>query len=168
MVDLDILSSTPCRSGSYDGRRMAPTNHFAGRSPAIRAHVRAKGPLRVLLHMLCACALLLVASVHQLPARSGAVPTTIDLSDYMLPDGTLPVLCLSPDEEGAPGAAHRHGCDVCRIAATPELLAPVDTPARPADYRIVTSPRLVETSAPRAPVISRQRSRGPPGFHTQA
>lgn len=147
---------------------MARSDPFAGRGPAAYDHVRAIGPLRVLLHMLCACALLLVASVHQVPARSSAAPATIDLTAYMLPDGTLPVLCLSPDEGDAPGGgAHRHGCDACRIAATSELLTPLGTLAPPVYYRIVSAPLPVGTSMSPAPVIAGLRSRGPPEFHTQ-
>lgn len=146
---------------------MAHHAHTRDRTPSRALHRRAWGRWETLLQLLCAVALLLVGSVHQLPARAASAPA-IDLSAYALPDGTLPVLCLSPADDGSSsGTPHSHGCEACRLAATPELLTPEHDLFRRADYALLTRPRLPE-AAPAQPVLRfRLAQRGPPasGIH---
>lgn len=147
---------------------MAHPAHIRDRAPLRAVPRRARGPLDTLLHLLCAVALLLVGSVHQLPAPAAPAPAGMDLSDYTLPDGSLPVLCLSPsDDESSPGVPHRHGCEACRLAATPDLLTPDGGVFVPTDYVLLTRPRLPE-AAPAQPVLRfRLAQRAPPasGIH---
>ncbi|WGD28834.1 hypothetical protein AncyloWKF20_13650 [Ancylobacter sp. WKF20] len=147
---------------------MAHLAHSRDRTPARASHRRARGSIHTLLHLLCAVALLLVGSVHQLPARAAGAPASIDLSEYALPDGTVPVLCLSPSDDGSSsGIPHGHGCDACRLAATPELLTPQHDLFQHADYTLLTRPRLPEAAPAQPVLLFRLAQRGPPasGFH---
>lgn len=48
-----------------------------------------------------------------------------DLAGYVLPDGTLPVLCLTGDNDSGSGQrAHQDACDFCRLASSVVLPAP--------------------------------------------
>jgi hypothetical protein len=92
----------------------------------------------LLLRLMVIVALALTAFAHR-AAPASAAPAT-DFLAYALPDGTLPVLCLTEavDEDGKGG--HHKGsaaCEFCRIAgsiaaAVPPALfgAPIDA-ARP-------------------------------------
>lgn len=142
---------------------MAHSAYIRDRAPLRALHRRARGTIHTLLHLLCAVALLLVGSFHQLPARAATAPTGIDLSDYALPDGTLPVLCLSPSDDGSSSdVLHDHGCEACRLAATPELLTPEHGMFQPADYALLTRPRLPEAAPAQPVLLFRLAQRGPP------
>lgn len=78
--------------------------------------------------ILCALALLFVGFAHQVPER---VSTGLDLSkfaEYILPDGTLPSLCITVKE----GDSQKHhksassNCEACRISASVLLPVPAD------------------------------------------
>lgn len=73
--------------------------------------------------MLCALALVFVAFAHQPVSAASAQP---DLSAYTLPDGTLPVLCLtdSGDTDHHKSAWHGNGCEACRLSASVILPVP--------------------------------------------
>lgn len=46
----------------------------------------------------------------------------IDLSAYVLPDGTVPVICIyGPADEDAPQAGGHRLCDACLLTAAPGL-----------------------------------------------
>ena len=47
-----------------------------------------------------------------------------DLAAYVLPDGTLPVLCLTDEKDGSGHETHQDGCDFCRLASSVVLPAP--------------------------------------------
>ncbi|MFK8250141.1 hypothetical protein [Ancylobacter terrae] len=103
-----------------------------------------------------------------MPTRAASVPANVDLSDYTLPDGTVPVLCLSPSDDGSSsGIPHGHGCEACRLAGTPELLTPQHDLFQPADYAVLTQPRLPEAAPAQSVLRFRLAQRGPPasGFH---
>lgn len=147
---------------------MAHPAHSRDRTPARASPRRARGAIPALVHLLCAVALLLVGSVHQLPARAAGASASIDLSEYVLPDGTVPVLCLSPSDDGSSsGAPHAHGCEACRLAATPELLTPEYGLFQPADYAVLRPPRLPEAAPAPSVLRFRRAQRGPPasGIH---
>lgn len=74
------------------------------------------------LRALCALALLFVSFAHQPPAFAAAAAEGFSAA-YMLPDGTLPDLCLSNDVHDPDGkAAVKTGCEACRLSAS--LLLP--------------------------------------------
>ncbi|MBB4576556.1 hypothetical protein [Rhizobium lentis] len=82
---------------------------------------------------LCAVALLFVGFAHQVPALSAdaGVP---NLTEYTLPDGTVPTLCVRiTDEAGKQHdtAAHFRGCEACRITASVLLPTPTDLVGSP-------------------------------------
>ncbi|WLD96041.1 hypothetical protein PX860_10730 [Agrobacterium leguminum] len=77
---------------------------------------------------LCALALLLVGFAHKPPVLANSQIPLREIAQYVLPDGTLPVLCL-PSEDGK--AKHDHhdigsGCEACRLTASVLLPAPAD------------------------------------------
>ena len=48
-----------------------------------------------------------------------------DLAGYVLPDGTLPVLCLTDNNGSGSGhKVHQDACDFCRLASSVALPAP--------------------------------------------
>ncbi|SOE17629.1 hypothetical protein SAMN05877838_2531 [Hoeflea halophila] len=77
------------------------------------------------MRLLCALSLLLVGFAHK-PVSASAAPSAyagVDIADYVLPDGTLPDLCLSGEEDG-----HHSGpdhCEACRIFGSADIPAPV-------------------------------------------
>ena len=79
-----------------------------------------------LVRMLCALSLLLVAFAHK-PLTSPAAASAYDgvnIAEFILPDGTLPDLCLSDEEDGHHSAFNH--CEACRIFASVDLPSPVD------------------------------------------
>jgi hypothetical protein len=83
------------------------------------------GTTQWLVRILCAVALLSVGFAHR-PAVSAAELTPIELAQYRLPDGTLPVLCVTertPDGKEH-SKAYMPGCEACRISAAILLPTP--------------------------------------------
>ncbi len=79
-----------------------------------------------LVRMLCALSLLLVAFAHK-PLTSPAAASAYDgvnIAEFVLPDGTLPDLCLSDEADGH-HSTYNH-CEACRILASADLPPPVD------------------------------------------
>lgn len=114
--------------------------------------------------IMCALAVLLVGFAHKPPVLDNSQIPLSEITQYVLPDGSLPVLCL-PSEDGK--AKHNHhdtgsGCEACRLAASVLLPTLADEPGLP----IL---REAERAAPiRTEAFSRQlfppnaSPRGPP------
>lgn len=75
--------------------------------------------------IICALALFMVGFAHkplgvsdQLAAYAG-----VDIAEYILPDGTLPDLCLNGEEHGG-HHAKSNDCEACRIASSVDLPLP--------------------------------------------
>lgn len=87
-----------------------------------------------------------------------------DLSAFALPDGTLPVLCLTP-KTGDPGApSHVHApCQACLLTSAPGL-PPILRNTIPAPLGCVGVRPLPVANSPRLPrlVIGSVGARGPP------
>jgi len=86
---------------------------------------RILGTTQWLVRILCAVALLLVGFAHR-PVVFAAELTPIELAQYRLPDGTLPVLCITertPDGKEH-SKAYMPGCEACRISAAAVLPTP--------------------------------------------
>lgn len=79
-----------------------------------------------MVRMLCALSLLLVAFAHKplISSAAASAYTGVDVAEFILPDGTLPDLCLSDEEDGHHSALNH--CEACRIIASADLPAPVD------------------------------------------
>ncbi|MGV8937339.1 MAG: hypothetical protein ACOH2J_09470 [Allorhizobium sp.] len=117
---------------------------------------------RVALRIMCAIALLALGFSHKMPVVAAA-PSEAQVAAYVLPDGTLPELCL-PDADGTHKTSKYQlgsGCDACRITASILLPAPADTVGAPLRTELaVVLPFRVEAfyrqlfppnAAPRAP-----------------
>jgi hypothetical protein len=76
--------------------------------------------------IVCALALLMVAFAHKPLGVSDrlAAYAGVDVAQYILPDGTLPDLCLSGGDHGG-HHAKSNDCEACRIASSADLPLPV-------------------------------------------
>ena len=76
-------------------------------------------------------ALLFVGFAHQ-PQVIQTSAGPIDVSQYVLPDGSLPIFCITDnsDDGSDHGKIHMvHGCEACQITATVVIPAPSDVPS---------------------------------------
>ncbi|MBB4576085.1 DUF2946 family protein [Rhizobium lentis] len=105
---------------------------------------RAKQIEQWALRILCAVALVFVGIAHQAPAAAAAAFDPAELAQYVLPDGTLPTLCVTVADEsgtdksgtGEHDKAHSHGCEACRIGAATLLPAPTDVAGAPIGFAV--------------------------------
>lgn len=79
-----------------------------------------------LVRMLCALSLLLVAFAHKPLALNDAASSyaNVELASFILPDGTLPDLCLTGEENDGRHHAANH-CEACRIVSSVDLPSPL-------------------------------------------
>ena len=114
---------------------------------------------RTLLGVLLAVALLMTAFAH----RPAAATPAFDAAAYMLPDGSLPVLCL-PSGGKSEGFDWSGVCEFCRLAASvllPEPTAEPHLPPAPPAAGFGRSPGAPLPSAARFPAAPPQ---GPPAL----
>lgn len=118
-----------------------------------------KGTFALFVRMLCVVALMAAGLVHG-PKSTTAAPA--DFASYTLPDGTLPVLCLTSDRGGGlPKAGHDERCAACIINAG-FLPVPADMVGWTMSLATHTlSPWHCETPPPPEPP-SNARPRAPP------
>jgi hypothetical protein len=129
--------------------------------PVKRSNNRGQWAVR----MLCVLAMLFLGFAHQPVAMAADAP--LDVSAYALPDGSLPILCVS-DDGGSQKDKDKHlfaqGCDACRISASVLLPQPADDVGRimrhastsmPAP-KVAMVPRRIfsPATAPRAPPLA--------------
>lgn len=116
------------------------------------------------LRVLCAVALVFVGFAHQVPTAAASDLGPAELVQYVLPDGTLPTLCVTitdKSDQGQHDKTHSHGCEACRISASTLLPAPTDVAGAPIPFAVtVELPIRAETfhrqlfppnTGPRAP-----------------
>lgn len=108
------------------------------------------------------CALVFVVSaLVQLPAGA-AMSAAPEMAAYVLPDGSLPDLCLTGhDDPDGKGGTKAHGCQSCCLAAPVVLPTPQAFHAKPSSVFLALSlsaaelllarPVLLAGSGPRAP-----------------
>lgn len=114
---------------------------------------------------LYAIATVLVGFGHAEARLAAAAATTtppIDLDDYRLPDGSLPVLCLSEDGAGE-GEGWRHVlCDACLVSSghapapsspTAALASVGHRESRPAIHRAVLARTVCRANGARGPPV---------------
>lgn len=79
-----------------------------------------------LVRMLCALSLLLVAFAHKPLASTDAGSNYADaeIASFVLPDGTLPEICLTNEDSGRHAAANP--CEACRLSASVDLPSRLD------------------------------------------
>ncbi|WP_430513724.1 hypothetical protein [Pannonibacter phragmitetus] len=79
-----------------------------------------------LLRILCAMGFLLLGFAHQPPAFALSASQLEEMEAFRLPDGSLPVLCLSRSgKNGGPHYPGPKGCEACRLSASVVLPEPV-------------------------------------------
>jgi len=91
------------------------------------------------LRILCAVALVFVGFAHQVPAAAAGDLGPAELAQYVLPDGTLPTLCVTvtdKSDQGQHDKAHSHGCEACRISASTLLPTPTDVAGAPIPFAV--------------------------------
>jgi hypothetical protein len=84
------------------------------------------GTTQWMVRIICALALLFVGFTHQPPISNADELAPAELAQYQLPDGTLPVLCVTykgPDGKEH-SKSHAPGCEACRIASAALLPMP--------------------------------------------
>ncbi len=76
--------------------------------------------------ILCAVALLFVGFAHQPVVATADEISPLEIAQYRLPDGSLPILCITyKDADGkVHGKAYAPGCETCRIASAAVLPTP--------------------------------------------
>ncbi|KPF58775.1 hypothetical protein IP85_08630 [Rhizobium sp. AAP116] len=130
-------------------------------SPEFNAN-RATGVVYRTVRIILAFLLVIVGLSHQPPLGVGDM-VTLDVAAYVLPDGTLPELCVTTDDGEVPHYGAATICEACLIASSAMLPTPVDVVGR----RIVialdmTVPSLSDkgyrrlfsaNTAPRAPPV---------------
>jgi hypothetical protein len=118
--------------------------------------------------MLCVLSLLVVSFVHH-PAISSqasfalaATNGSVDLGDYVAPDGSIPVLCLAGGSSQGPVKINKGQCDFCRnvsVAAIPKPSGLFETCRIAAVTRIAFFP---QDTVSWQPVYTTASPRGPP------
>lgn len=106
--------------------------------------------------MICALAILFVGFAHQPPTIAEISP--FDIASYALPDGSLPILCVTEsDSDGSQKDKSKHshtqGCEACRIGASTLLPQPADDFGRKIALARLTTTRLF-ASIPQRRVLS--------------
>ncbi len=81
---------------------------------------------RWLVRMICAIALLFVGFGHQAPALAASTFAQGEFAAYVLPDGTLPVICIADKDSRAQphGKKHQAGCEACLVSGAVILTTP--------------------------------------------
>lgn len=75
--------------------------------------------------IILALVLVLVGLSHQPPQAVGQLPAA-EVAQYVLPDGSLPDLCISSDEGENPHRLAGSVCDACLISSSTLLPMPAD------------------------------------------
>ena len=77
-----------------------------------------------LVRLVCMAALVFVSFAHR-PAQTATIDP-LELAAYMLPDGSLPDLCVTAIDEDGKSSHHVAPCEFCRIASTFALPLPTE------------------------------------------
>lgn len=104
-------------------------------------------------------ALVLAAFAHRPAAPTPSGMTALELARYVLPDGSLPVLCLPGEDRGASSVF----CEFCLIAGGAMPSGPASGPCRLAHDATIASAISVRAGPLICPVCHGTASpRGPP------
>jgi len=92
--------------------------------------------------ILCAVALLFVGFAHQPVVATADEISPIELAQYRLPDGSLPILCITyKDADGkVHGKAYAPGCEACRGKVHGKAYAPGCEACRIASAAMLPTP----------------------------
>ncbi len=113
---------------------------------------------------LCTLALLFVGFAHKPAMAAPWLPAATELAQYVLPDGTLPVLCLSSEHGKAShdGQDKGSGCEACRLSASVLLPVPQAGALEPILREIARSMPLRAEAHHRQLFPPNTAPRGPP------
>ena len=118
-----------------------------------------------LVRMLCALSLLLVAFAHR-PLSFTDIASSysdVDVAEYILPDGSLPVICVTDEEDDHHQSAATH-CEACRIVASVDLPSPLDS-YLVTRWFVAADLVILRDASPERPALRPGASpRGPPSF----
>ncbi|MBB2754816.1 UNVERIFIED_ORG: hypothetical protein GGI57_005552 [Rhizobium aethiopicum] len=117
------------------------------------------------LRILCAAALVFIAFAHQAPNAAAGRSGPAELAQYVLPDGTLPTLCVTvsdKSDQGQHDKTHSHGCEACRIGASILLPAPADVAGAPIPFAVAVELPIRPESFPRRLFPPNSGPRAPP------
>jgi hypothetical protein len=96
------------------------------------------------------------------PARVPIGGANIDLAAYALPDGTLPVLCVTGDPVNPMRQGGAGPCGACLACAAPVVSDPSTGVARPVATGAVETPTVEAVALRDGLGTARPRARGPP------
>lgn len=103
--------------------------------------------------------LVMAAFAHRAAPPTPAGMTLAELAQYVLPDGSLPVLC-APGEDGHIAVSH---CEFCLIAGAANLVVRPDSPAPINVWRDDGAVAILQTGPPVGTVdLETCPLRGPP------
>jgi hypothetical protein len=108
---------------------------------------------------LYALAMVWLGFAHQ-PFAPVTAPSSLERLAYVLPDGTLPDLCI-PQSDGPVRDGHFAACDACLVAGGHAAPTTPPTLADP-EARAIARVEIAPSTAPNAAARERARARGPP------
>lgn len=119
--------------------------------------------LRSGLVVLYGLAIAMLPLAHHANGSSSARTIRAELSDYAMPDGSLPLLCLSGKSDNRKNTSPM-GCLACSLAAAPGLISPQITIAqRDGLGTLKRVPVAIAAAVPVASVVNASaRPRAPP------
>ncbi|SOC86281.1 hypothetical protein SAMN05421890_4807 [Ensifer adhaerens] len=122
--------------------------------------------LNICVRMMIVVALTMIGFAHK-PVMAGEVPASVLYAAYTLPDGTLPVLCITvtgdEDKASAPkGTMRDYGCDACRLAASILTAEPPVLEGSAIEFPHRRCAHCRDIPKPQGAAVSRALPRAPP------
>lgn len=116
-----------------------------------------------IVRLVCMAALVFVSFAHR-PAQTSNIDPA-ELAAYMLPDGSLPDLCVTTVDEDGKTSHHVTPCEFCRIASACALPLPTDLSLANSPVDRAAAPRADIRPAVVASIhVRSQPPQGPPSF----
>jgi hypothetical protein len=115
------------------------------------------------LKILCAIAMVWTSFAHR-PVIASETEQTADLSAYTLPDGTVPVICISG--ENGEKNAYAKGCPYCTLVKAAALHISPELFTRVASNLKATAPSDNTTNLSKSIRFEGAPQTGPPSFST--
>jgi hypothetical protein len=123
--------------------------------------------LTVIMRIVIIVALTMIGFAHQ--PVSAELPASVQYAAYTLPDGTLPVFCVTvtDDEDfgggdGGKSRSHYHGCEACRLAGTVLAAEPPVIVGSAMEFPRGRCPHCRDIPRPELADISTAQPRAPP------
>jgi hypothetical protein len=117
-----------------------------------------RGKAATAMRIVCAIVLLFLGLGHQAPT---SVSANANVALYLLPDGSLPMLCTTGAADDGKFAL-KAGCEVCRLASSTMLPEPDDGRWLAIEGVFLVSPLETADGLPAVRKTRRANSRAPP------